>query len=77
MYFRCTDNNLYRIGPSYSILDPGRSVDIMIERKNGMKKSDRMIIELSPANSQATNAKQVFEQQGHLVKRMEFILHLT
>ena len=48
----------------------------MIERKKGIKKTDRMVIELSPVNSQTTNGKQVFEQPGNLVKRMEFMLHL-
>ncbi|VDM48639.1 unnamed protein product [Toxocara canis] len=40
---KCSDNNLYRVNPVFSFIEPGQSLGIDIVRQNGGAKVDKMV----------------------------------
>uniref|UniRef100_A0A914SA97 MSP domain-containing protein n=1 Tax=Parascaris equorum TaxID=6256 RepID=A0A914SA97_PAREQ len=40
---KCSDNNLYRVNPVFSFVEPGQSLGIDIIRHNGGAKIDKMV----------------------------------
>jgi len=40
---KCSDNQLYRVNPVYSFIEPGQTLDVDILRQSGPAKVDKMV----------------------------------
>ncbi|VDM93633.1 unnamed protein product [Onchocerca ochengi] len=58
---KCSDNNLYRVNPVYSFIEPGQVLAIDIFRQNGGAKVDKMIFLAAMARKDDTNPRSVFQ----------------
>uniref|UniRef100_A0A914QYJ6 Major sperm protein n=1 Tax=Panagrolaimus davidi TaxID=227884 RepID=A0A914QYJ6_9BILA len=57
---KCSDNDVYRVSPVRAIIEPGKKLNIEIQRQNGSNKDARIFIVYSPAGNEE-NPKNVFK----------------
>uniref|UniRef100_A0AC35FJ61 Major sperm protein n=1 Tax=Panagrolaimus sp. PS1159 TaxID=55785 RepID=A0AC35FJ61_9BILA len=57
---KCSGNVVYRVSPVRAIIEPGKDLNIEIQRQNGSKKVDKIYIVYSPAGNEK-NPKNVFK----------------
>uniref|UniRef100_A0A0R3RQP9 Major sperm protein n=1 Tax=Elaeophora elaphi TaxID=1147741 RepID=A0A0R3RQP9_9BILA len=65
---KCSDNNLYRVNPVYSFIEPGQVLPIDILRQNGGAKVDKMVFTAAAAKKEDQNPRALF--QNNLPKPM-------
>ncbi|KAM3716743.1 Sperm-specific class P protein [Dirofilaria immitis] len=58
---KCSDNNLYRVNPVYSFIEPGQVLAIDIFRQNGGAKVDKMVFVAAMAKNDEQNPRAVFQ----------------
>ncbi|WKY12488.1 hypothetical protein Q1695_003795 [Nippostrongylus brasiliensis] len=60
---KCSNNNMYKVNPVYTIVDKGKTVDIVISRSGGPVKPEKLEVLTTPTDGadakQAFNAKDV------------------
>ncbi|EJD75383.1 hypothetical protein LOAG_17454 [Loa loa] len=60
---KCSDNNLYRVNPVYSFIEPGQVLAIDILRQNGGAKVDKMVFVAAMAKKEDQNPRAVFQDK--------------
>uniref|UniRef100_A0A915PZK3 MSP domain-containing protein n=1 Tax=Setaria digitata TaxID=48799 RepID=A0A915PZK3_9BILA len=58
---KCSDNNLYRVNPVYSFIEPGQILAIDVLRQNGGAKVDKMVFVTAMAGKNEQNPRTVFQ----------------
>ncbi|VDP13917.1 unnamed protein product [Onchocerca flexuosa] len=58
---KCSDNDLYRVNPVYSFIEPGQVLAIDIFRQNGGAKVDKMVFLAAMAGKDEKNPRSVFQ----------------
>uniref|UniRef100_A0A915AA71 Major sperm protein n=1 Tax=Parascaris univalens TaxID=6257 RepID=A0A915AA71_PARUN len=58
---KCSDNNLYRVNPVFSFVEPGHSLSVDIVRQNGGAKVDKMIFVVAKAEPDDTQPRTLFQ----------------
>ncbi|CAG9530107.1 unnamed protein product [Cercopithifilaria johnstoni] len=61
---KCSDNNIYRVNPVYSFVDPGQILAIDILRQNGGAKVDKMVFVAAKANKEDVNPEALFKNKA-------------
>ncbi|VDM39609.1 unnamed protein product [Toxocara canis] len=57
---KCSDNNLYRVNPVFSFIEPGQSLGIDIVRQNGGAKVDKMVFVTTKARPEDVQPRELF-----------------
>ncbi|KHN76892.1 Sperm-specific class P protein 19 [Toxocara canis] len=58
---KCSNNNMYRVDPVYSFVNPGCSVPVRIMRYISSSKADKLVFLTTPANDDDEDPKLLFE----------------
>uniref|UniRef100_A0A915AAH4 Major sperm protein n=1 Tax=Parascaris univalens TaxID=6257 RepID=A0A915AAH4_PARUN len=58
---KCSDNNLYRVNPVFSFVEPGQSLGIDIIRHNGGAKIDKMVFVTAKAKPEDMQPRELFD----------------
>uniref|UniRef100_A0A914ZGI9 Major sperm protein n=1 Tax=Parascaris univalens TaxID=6257 RepID=A0A914ZGI9_PARUN len=58
---KCSDNNLYRVNPVYSFIEPGQILAIDVLRHLGEPKVDKMVFVTSKASAEDERPRDLFE----------------
>lgn len=48
---KCSDNNLYRVNPVYSLIQPNSESEIDVVRQNGSSKVDKLVFVFSKVSA--------------------------
>ncbi|CAJ0588345.1 unnamed protein product [Cylicocyclus nassatus] len=74
MKIKSSDNNLFRVRPVYTNIEPGKSVDLGIYRSAGPVKNDRIVVVLTK-NTTDNPAEKVYEDKT--IKTITTIIRQT
>lgn len=58
---KCSDNNLYRVNPVFSFVEPGHSLSVDIVRQNGGAKIDKMVFVIAKAEPDDAQPRTLFQ----------------
>ncbi|VDM38449.1 unnamed protein product [Toxocara canis] len=58
---KCSDNNLYRVNPVYSFVEPGHVLGIDVLRQLGEPKVDKMVFVTAKASAEDAHPRDIFE----------------
>lgn len=58
---KCSDNNLYRVNPVYSFIEPGQVLAVDVLRHLGEPKVDKMVFVTSKASAEDERPRDLFE----------------